>query len=192
MSHGPLLATSTVRQLEDLMSALARLQPLIPTIDAAGAEIKRALRGGHKVLTAGNGGSAADALHLAEELVGRFHKERPSLPAVALCADPTLLTCIGNDYGFNRIFSRQVEGLAQSGDILIVFSTSGNSSNIVEALQAARDRNLTSIALLGKDGGACRGLAEHEIVIPCDTTARIQEIHTFILHAWLTFLERDY
>lgn len=175
--------------LDDLIASLDRFRPLLPAVAAAGEEIRSALRRGNKLLTAGNGGSAADALHLAEELVGRFDKERPSWPAICLAADPTLLTCIGNDYGFDRLFSRQVEGLGKPGDILVVFTTSGNSPNLVLALESARSRGLRTIAVLGKGGGAAKGRADHEIIVPSSVTARIQEIHTFVLHSWLAQLE---
>jgi len=175
--------------LSDLVATLERFRPLLPIVEAAGAEIRRAVLAGHKLLTAGNGGSAADALHLAEELVGRFDRDRPSLPAIALCADPTLLTCIGNDYGFDRVFSRQVEGLGRPGDVLVVFTTSGKSPNILLALEAAKQRGLRTIAVLGKDGGPARGRADYEIIVPSQVTARIQEVHTFVLHSWLTLLE---
>lgn len=178
-------------QLEDLIATLERCRPLLPAIESSGAEICRAIKNGHKLLTAGNGGSAADALHLAEELVGRFDKERPSLPAIALCADATLLTCIANDYGFDRIYSRQVEGQGRPGDVLVVFSTSGRSPNVVAALHTAKARQLKTIALLGKNGGTAKGIADHELIVPSDSTARIQEIHTFILHSWLLMLEAD-
>ena len=178
--------------LDDLIATLQRSKALLPAIQAAGAEIRDAIKRGNKLLTAGNGGSAADALHLAEELVGSFDKERVSLPAVALCADPTLLTCIGNDYGFEQVFSRQVEGLGRPGDVLVVFTTSGKSPNLVRALQVARSRQVKTIAVMGKDGGAARGLADHELIVPSNVTARIQEVHTFILHSWLTLLEQDY
>jgi D-sedoheptulose 7-phosphate isomerase len=178
--------------LDDLIATLQRFRPLLPVVEAAGAEIRQAIKGGHKLLTAGNGGSAADALHLAEELVGRFNKERVSLPAIALCADPTLLTCIGNDYGFEQIFSRQVEGLGRPGDVLVVFSTSGKSPNVIRALHAAKARGLKTIAVLGKGGGAIKGLADHEVIVPGDVTARVQEVHTFVLHCWLGLLEQDY
>ena len=181
-----------LKNLDDLIATLERFRALLPAVEAAGAEIRRAIKGGHKLLTAGNGGSAADALHLAEELVGRFDKERPSLPAFALCADPTLLTCIGNDYGFDQVFSRQVEGLGRPGDVLVIFSTSGKSPNVINALRTARDRQLKTIAVMGKDGGAARGIADHELIVPSNVTARIQEVHTFILHSWLTLLESDY
>jgi phosphoheptose isomerase len=186
------MSSTSTHHLEDLISVLEKFKSWLPKVEAAGNEIRLALKGGRKLLTAGNGGSAADALHLAEELVGRFDKDRPPLAAIALCADPTLLTCISNDYGFDRVYARQVEGLGQPGDVLVVFSTSGNSANIVGALQTAKARQLKTIAVLGKNGGACKGLAIHEIIVPSDTTARIQEVHTFILHTWLTQLESEY
>lgn len=178
-------------QLDDLIGTLRRCHALLPAIRTAGAEIRAAIQRGNKILTAGNGGSAADALHLAEELVGRFDKERESYPAVALCADPTLLTCIANDYGFEKVFSRQVEGLGRPGDLLVVFTTSGKSPNLVAALRTAHARGIKSIAVLGKDGGAARGLADHEIIVPSNVTARIQEVHTFILHSWLALIEAE-
>jgi len=180
-----------ITQLDELIAVSEALKKLAPLILATGVEIKTALLNGKKLLAAGNGGSAADALHLAEELVGRFDKERPSLPAIALNADPTLLTCIGNDYGFDHLFSRQIEGLGQPGDVLVVFTTSGNSNNIVFALQAAKTKGIKTISLLGKTGGKASGLADLEIIIPSSTTARIQELHTFILHNWLTLIEAD-
>jgi len=180
-----------IQQLEELIAVSNRLKDLVPCIIAAGNEIRQTLVDGKKLLTAGNGGSAADALHLAEELVGRFDKERPALPAIALNADPTLLTCIGNDYGFDRLFSRQIEGLGQPGDVLVVFTTSGNSNNILLALHAAKAKGIKTIALLGKTGGKAMGLADHEILIPSGTTARVQELHTFIIHSWLTLIESE-
>jgi len=179
-------------QLDDLIATLQRFRPLLPAVDASGDEIRKCIKSGHKLLTAGNGGSAADALHLAEELVGRFSKDRRSLPAVALCADPTLLTCIANDYGFEQVFARQVEGLGQPGDVLVVFTTSGNSPNLIRALHAAKARGLRTIAVLGKEGGAAKGLADCELIVPSGVTARIQEVHTFVLHCWLALLEMDF
>jgi len=181
----------TPSQLDELIATAERTRALVPQIDAAGYALRTALGRGNKILTAGNGGSAADALHLAEELIGRFSKERPSLAALSLCADPTALTCIANDYGYERVFSRQIEGLGRPGDVLVVFTTSGNSPNLVLALKVARERGLLTIAVLGKDGGAARGLADHELIIPSTNTARIQELHTFILHAWLTQIEAE-
>lgn len=150
------------------------------------------LRDGGKVLTAGNGGSAAEALHMAEELVGRFRSNRPSLPALSLAADPTALTCIGNDFGFDRIFSRQVEGLGRSGDVLVLFSTSGVAPNLAFALEAARARGVRVIALLGRDGGRLAGLADYEIIVPGTATERIQEAHQVVLHLVLDEVEHAF
>ena len=177
--------------LEDLIRTAERSRRLVDSIVKVGLLLRERLLAGSKVLTAGNGGSAADALHMAEELVGRFHKERRSLGAVCLSADPTLLTCIGNDYGFDRLFSRQMEGLGKPSDVLVIFSTSGNSQNLVQALKTAQTLGITSVAVLGKDGGQSKGLAEYEIIVPSSVTARIQEVHTFILHSWLEMIERN-
>jgi len=178
-------------QLDDLVALLTRMKPLAGAVSAAGEMLTKTLKLGNKILTAGNGGSAADALHLAEELTGRFDRERPSLPGVSLCGDPTLLTCIGNDYGFDQLFSRQIQGVGKPGDALVVFSTSGNSRNLVNALDVANQGGLLTVALLGKSGGAAKGLARHEIIVPHNSTARIQEVHTFILHAWLRQIETN-
>jgi D-sedoheptulose 7-phosphate isomerase len=128
-------------------------------------------------------------MHLAEELVGRYRRERPSWPAICLNADPTLLTCIANDYGFEAVFSRQVEGLGKSPDILICFTTSGNSINILRALDAGKACGLKTVALLGKDGGKAKGKADWELIVESTDTARIQEAHTFLLHALLERVE---
>ncbi len=150
------------------------------------------LQSGGKVLTAGNGGSAADALHMAEEFVGRYAKDRVSLPAIALCADATALTCIGNDYGFDALFARQVEGLGRAGDILVVFTTSGNSRNLLLALEVAKRKGMKTIAFLGKDGGVCRGKADWEWIVPSTVTARVQEMHTWALHGILECVDAVY
>lgn len=187
-----ILMISLDSQLTDLAQTVERFRVLLPSVEAAGIAIRDALRAGGKLLTAGNGGSAADALHLSEELVGRFDKERPSLPSVCLSADPTLLTCIGNDYGYDQLFARQVQGLGRPGDVLVVFTTSGNSNNLVIALQSAREQHVKTISVLGKSGGRAKGLADHEIIVPSTNTARIQEVHTFVLHAWLSIIEAEY
>jgi len=158
-------------------------------IRASGNALARALRTGRKVLTCGNGGSAADAMHLAEELVGRYRSNRRALAAVALNSDATALTCIANDFGYDEVFSRQVEALGQKGDVLVVFSTSGNSANILRALAAAKKGGLVTVALLGKGGGKARGRADHEIILASDDGARVQEAHTLILHLWLELIE---
>jgi D-sedoheptulose 7-phosphate isomerase len=156
----------------------------------AGAAVA-SLRSGGKILACGNGGSAADAMHLTQELVGRFRSNRRSLPGVSLTADPTALTCIGNDFGFENVFSRQVEGLAGPNDLLVCFSTSGNSPNILRALEAARAKGVKTVALLGKGGGNAKGKADLEIIIANSDSGRVQEGHTLILHALLEVIERE-
>jgi D-sedoheptulose 7-phosphate isomerase len=175
--------------VQELSSVLASCTTLEPAVIHAGDAILECLFRGGKLLTCGNGGSAADALHLAEELVGRFNLERRALPAICLNADVTALTCIGNDYGYDRIFSRQVEALGRPGDVLVGFSTSGNSPNVLAAFRCAKDMGLTTVFLGGKDGGLSKGLCKHEIIIPSSTTARIQEVHTLILHQWLEAID---
>ena len=141
-------------------------------------------RGG-KFLTCGNGGSAAEAMHMSEEAVGRFRSNRVSLPAVALVADGTALTCIGNDYGFDNVFSRQVEGLGNAGDLLVLFSTSGNAENLSRALEAARAKGMKTLAILGRDGGRLAGRADLEIIIRGTDSGRIQEAHQLLMHILL-------
>jgi len=177
---------SSLRELSDVLAASIVLAPLVAQ---TGCLILDSLRQGGQLLTCGNGGSAADALHLAEELVGRYRRERRALPAVCLAADPTALTCIGNDYGFEQVFSRGVEALGRRGDVLVAFSTSGNSANILAALRAARERGVVSILLSGKDGGQARVLADHALIVPSANTARIQEVHTLVLHQWLEAID---
>jgi D-sedoheptulose 7-phosphate isomerase len=175
--------------LRELSLLLASCSALENAVQQAGESILACLHSGGKLLTCGNGGSAADALHLAEELVGRYKADRRALPAVCLNADVTALTCIGNDYGYDRVFSRQVEALGRPGDVLVGFSTSGNSPNVLAAFRCAQDYGLTTVFLGGKDGGSIRGLCDCEIIVPSSTTARIQEVHTLILHQWLEMIE---
>jgi D-sedoheptulose 7-phosphate isomerase len=177
--------------VEDTCRTLQALASQEDTFQKIAAAAVASLKSGGKILTCGNGGSAADAMHLAEELVGHFRNHRPSLPAVSLVADGTLLTCIGNDYGFDQVFSRQVEGLANTNDLLVCFSSSGNSPNILNALAAARAKNVKSVALLGKGGGPAKGKADFEIIIANSDSGRIQEAHTLILHALLEVIERE-
>ncbi|MDK4490957.1 D-sedoheptulose 7-phosphate isomerase, partial [Fusobacterium necrophorum] len=129
-----------------------------------------------KVLICGNGGSNCDAMHFAEEFTGRFRKERPALPAISL-SDSSHITCVGNDYGFDYIFSKGVEAYGQEGDFFIGISTSGNSPNVIEAVKTAKERKLKTLALLGKDGGKLKGMCDYEFIIPGETSDRIQEIH---------------
>ncbi len=145
----------------------------------------RTLRSGQKILSCGNGGSAADAQHFSAELVCRFECERPGLPAIALTTDSSALTAISNDYSYKEIFARQVEALGRSGDSLLAISTSGNSANVIRAIEAAHDKGMSVIALTGRDGGRMAGLlmdSDVEIRVPADNTARIQEVHLLTIH----------
>ena len=178
-------------QLNELAATVEAFRSQAPVVEAAGKKLAAVLGAGGKILTCGNGGSATDAMHLSEELVGRFIGNRRSLAAISLSSDAALITCIGNDYGFDAVFARQIEGLGQPGDALVVFTTSGKSPNAIAALKTARAQGLVTIAVLGKGGGACAGLADFEIIVPGTSTARIQELHTFVLHVWLSLIEKE-
>jgi D-sedoheptulose 7-phosphate isomerase len=167
-----------------------RDENLQPVADAAAA-ILAASNGGGKVLVFGNGGSAADAQHLATDLVGRCQRERRALAAVALTADSSLLTAIANDYAFDRVFVRQIEALGVRGDVAVGISTSGRSSSVVEGLRAARARELRTIALTGRDGGPAGALADIHINVPDPSTARVQEAHRTLIHAICELVERE-
>jgi D-sedoheptulose 7-phosphate isomerase len=151
-------------------------------LDLASILFSKTLTYGNTIFWCGNGGSASESSHLATELVGRFKENRISLPSISLNADTTLITCIANDFGYNEIYARQLQGLSKPGDLLVVLSTSGNSANIVRALEQARISKVQSIALLGKGGGPARGLADISILVPGSETARIQEVHLLIGH----------
>jgi len=180
------------KNIAESAAAISSLSSNIDQIAAMSSAIIAALKAGRKVLVAGNGGSAAEALHFAEELTGRFKSNREPLAAVALPADCTALTCIGNDFGFDAIFSRQVEALGRPGDILVLFSTSGNSRNLITALSAAARRKMKTICLLGKNGGVMAGKADHELIVRHGETARIQEAHQAVLHLILDVIEQAY
>src|SRR5271170_6046636 len=180
----PKLVDDACRTLQALVSQEVAFQAIATAAVAT-------LKSGGKILTCGNGGSAADAMHLAEELVGRYRSNRRSPAGVSLTADGTALTCIGNDFGFENVFSRQVEGLGNKNDLLVCFSTSGNSPNILRALDAARSKGVKSVALLGKGGGKAKGKADFEIIIANSDSGRVQEAHTLILHALLEVIERE-
>jgi D-sedoheptulose 7-phosphate isomerase len=161
------------------------LETLAKPIAQAGKKITDCLLSGHKILSCGNGGSAADAQHFSSELINRFVAERPALPAIALTTDTSALTSIANDYGYEFVFARQIRALGQPGDLLLAISTSGNSPNILTAIQAAQERNMQIIALSGHSGGKILPLLTPEdilICVPADSTARIQETHLLIIH----------
>lgn len=174
--------TSLHEQIEASCAVLRALGEQAATVERIAALVRDTVLAGRTLFTCGNGGSATDAQHLAEELVARYRRNRRALPAIALTADSSVLTCIGNDFGFEHLFDRQVEALVRPGDLLFGFTTSGNSPNIVAALQAAKARGAATIALLGKDGGAARGIADLELIVASDDTARIQEAHLQVLH----------
>ena len=155
---------------------------LLPQIEEAAEIIIDALRNNKKIILAGNGGSASQASHIAAEFVGRYKIERKGLPAIALATDLAAITAIGNDYGFDRIFERQLEALGNENDVFIALSTSGNSKNLIKAVEKAKKMNLKVIGLLGKDGGAMKNTSSVEIIVPSDNTPRIQEAHLMILH----------
>ncbi|CAB3289303.1 putative phosphoheptose isomerase [Methanocaldococcus lauensis] len=144
--------------------------------------ISKALKNGNKILICGNGGSAADSQHFAAEIVGRFKLERKGLPAIALTTDTSILTAIGNDYGFEKIFERQVEALGKKGDVLIGISTSGNSENVIRAVNKAKEMGIYTIGLLGKGGGKLKDIVDLALIVPSNDTARIQECHLTIYH----------
>ena len=161
----------------------------LDTAVAAADAIVASLQRGGKVLVFGNGGSAADAAHAAAELVGRFRRERRGFAAIALTADASVLTSVANDYGFDRVFARQIEALGQPGDIAFAITTSGESANAVRALEAARARQLTTIALTGRDGGPAGRLADVHVNVPSESTPRIQEVHRTLLHVICDLVE---
>jgi D-sedoheptulose 7-phosphate isomerase len=175
--------------LHDAISVFESLRELERDVQIAARWCVEALAADHKLLICGNGGSASEAQHLAGELMGRYKKSRPPLAAIALVSDAAVLTCIGNDYCFEDIFARQLRALARPHDILIVFSTSGNSPNILVTLRNAREIGVKSIAFLGKDGGQARSLAECSLVVKHENTARAQEAHQFLLHCLMDQIE---
>jgi phosphoheptose isomerase len=165
---------------------------LAPAIVRAAALIVATLRQGGKVLSCGNGGSAADAQHFSSELLGRFESERASLPAVALSTDTSTLTAIANDYGYEQVFARQVRALGNAGDLLLSITTSGNSGNVMAAVQVAQSKSMSVVALTGRNGGtiaAALAAGDIELRVPSDRTARIQEVHLLIIHGLCDLVE---
>jgi len=170
--------------LQDFYRNEKNLKTLSEMVDMIVAAFLR----GNKVIVFGNGGSMCDAMHFAEELTGRFRKDRPALPAIAL-SDPAHITCVANDYGFEEVFARGVSAYAKSNDIVIGISTSGNSPNIIKALQTAHSLNCITFTLLGKDGGKLKDECDYELIIPAQSTDRIQEMHIKILHVMVEMIE---
>ena len=185
MSHLPQFrdaiaaATETLRSLSSLEARIVEAADLI----------EQCLRAGNKLLVCGNGGSAADAAHFATELVVRFTRDRRAYPAICLASDGGLLTAAGNDYGFNEIFARQVAAFGQPGDALICLTTSGKSKNVLRALEEAKALKLKTIALVGRDGGSTIGMADVDLLVRSDSTARVQEAHQLLLHVLCETIE---
>jgi D-sedoheptulose 7-phosphate isomerase len=168
--------------LAEHLKVAGELPALLPSVDDVAKVIVAAYRDEKRIVTFGNGGSAADSMHFAEELVARFKRERRPLPAQSLAADPTALTCIANDYSFDVVFERQVRAFVRAGDIAIGFSTSGRSENVVRALAAARELGATTVLFGGGTGEPAASHADHALVVPSDSTARVQEMHVLMLH----------
>jgi len=171
-----------IQNLDEHKTLFSKLEALQAHVGVAGDLLVDTIRRGNKIMLCGNGGSAADSQHLAAEFTGRFIKDRPPLAAMALSTDSSALTCISNDYAFDQVFVRQVQGLGQPGDCLVGISTSGNSSNVTLAVEHARANGISTIGLLGRDGGTIAPLCDVAIIVPSTTTARIQEAHILIGH----------
>lgn len=193
-------AESGERNIPDLAEAMfdehaedfERFRAQAADVDALARLTVGALRNGNKILVCGNGGSAAEADHFAGELVGRFRGERKSLPAFALSSSPAGVTAIGNDYGYDRVFARQIESLGAEGDLLFVLTTSGNSANLIEAVRQAKEQGVISIGLLGRDGGRLAPLCDHALIVGSTSTARIQELHLLTIHILCETIDRAF
>ena len=175
----------------EVKKSVAENAEIIECIDAAAREIAGAIRRGGKLVLCGNGGSASDALHFAGEIVGRFQAERSAWPAVVLNADVATLTAIANDYGYDDVFARQAEGHITDKDVFVGISTSGNSINIIRAIEVAKNKGAKTVGLLGKDGGKISGMVDYPIVVRSDVTARVQESHICIIHILCEIIENS-
>ena len=177
------------RAIDDSVRTLESLKNLEREVTGAADLIDQCLRAGNKLLVCGNGGSAADASHFATEFVVRFTRNRRALPAICLASDSGILTAAGNDYGFDEIFARQVAAFGQAGDVLICLTTSGKSKNLIRALEEAKARKLKTIAFLGRNGGSTIGIADVDLLVKSDSTARVQEAHKLLLHVLCEIIE---
>jgi D-sedoheptulose 7-phosphate isomerase len=195
MESDPALTARAQQLFEDSISTKQMSAALLsPILAAAAARIVAQLMQGHKVLSCGNGGSAADAQHFSSEMINRFERDRPGLPALALTTDTSTLTSIANDYAYDQVFARQIRALGQPGDLLLAISTSGGSGNVMAAVEAAREKDMEIIALTGRDGGALAellGPRDIEIRVPSDSTARIQEVHLLSIHCLCDLIDRQ-
>jgi D-sedoheptulose 7-phosphate isomerase len=185
-----------IRQIfaESIETKMKAAETLPDAIVKAGETMVASLLNGGKILTCGNGGSAGDAQHFSSELLNRFERERPALPAMALTTDPSTITSIANDYSYNEVFSKQIRALGNQGDVLLAISTSGNSANVVQAIQAAHDRGMNVVAMTGRDGGQIANYIsadDVEIRVPAQSTARIQEVHLVVIHSLCDFIDQQ-
>jgi D-sedoheptulose 7-phosphate isomerase len=180
-----------IKKSYETKQAIYENESLINKIEEVSKLCVKLYRGKNKTILAGNGGSAADAQHIAAELVGRYGFDRPSIPSLALTTDTSCLTAIGNDYGYDKVFSRQLEGMGQEGDLFIGISTSGNSKNIINAFMSAKQKGITTVALVGRDGGEMAKIADIALVVPSDSTPRIQEAHILIGHIICDIIEKE-
>lgn len=180
-----------IKKSFETKQAIYENENLINKIEEVSKLCVRLYMGKNKTILAGNGGSAADAQHIAAELVGRYGFDRPSIPSLALTTDTSCLTAIGNDYGYDKVFSRQLEGMGQEGDLFIGISTSGNSKNIINAFVSAKEKGITTVALVGRDGGEMAKMADIALVVPSDSTPRIQESHILIGHIICDIIEKE-
>ncbi|MBA3243593.1 MAG: SIS domain-containing protein [Actinobacteria bacterium] len=184
------MAETNSRALAEHLELATRIEGLLPRVDEIGRVVVDCFAADGRVYTFGNGGSSLDATHLAEELVGRFKRERRPLPALSLAVDAATLTCIANDYSFEEVFERQVRAFARAGDVVVAFSTSGRSPNAVRGLAAAKEAGATTILFGGGDGGPALEHADHALLVPSESTARIQELHVFFLHLIVDRVDR--
>ncbi|HNW24286.1 MAG TPA: SIS domain-containing protein [Candidatus Cloacimonas sp.] len=181
---------NTLQEAERTISQVLTNTIMLQQIEAMAKQMAAVLLQKGKLIAFGNGGSMCDAIHFAEELSGRFNKDREALPAIAL-SDPGYLSCVANDYGWDNVFARGVEAFALKGDLVLGISTSGNSSNIINALETAKRKECFTASLLGKEGGKLKGSCDYEIIVPSDNTARIQEIHGIIIHLLIELIEYE-
>lgn len=177
------------KKIDEHLETIEGIRPLAPRLQALGQRMSDCLSGGGKILWMGNGGSAADSQHMAAELVGRFSRERPGLASIALSTDTSILTSVGNDYGFEKIFVRQIEALCANGDVVVGISTSGNSANVLEAIKSARARGALTIGFSGRDGGLLKDAVDECLIVPSNDTARIQEGHILMGHLLCDWIE---
>lgn len=181
--------TKSFKEAQETLTRFIESPSTFQSLDKIADILSETLKAGGKIFTCGNGGSHCDAMHFAEELTGRYRKDRKPLGALAL-GDASHLTCVGNDYGFEQVFSRQLEGLGRKGDVLLALSTSGNSKNQINALRTAKQLGIKTIALLGRDGGLLKNEADCFVIVPAQTSDRIQEVHIKIIHTVIEIIER--